>query len=60
VQRHHEVTVSLLPNWLNGTQLRHSKLDGDHLTLSAITEAPDGTQTISTLLWKRTPKHPTE
>jgi hypothetical protein len=57
---HHEVKVSLLPNWLNGTQLRHSNLDGDHLTLSATTNAPDGTQTISTLVWKRAHEHPTE
>jgi hypothetical protein len=52
---HHHPWVSLLPNWLNLTQLRHSKLDGDHLTLSAITEAPDGVETISTLVWKRAP-----
>ncbi|MCW2652372.1 MAG: hypothetical protein JWR32_3348, partial [Mycobacterium sp.] len=56
---HHQPRVSLLPNWLNLTQLRHSTLDGDHLTLSAITEAPDGAETISTLVWKRAPKHPT-
>jgi hypothetical protein len=56
---HHEVRVSLLPNWLNGTQLRQSKLDGDHLTLSAITAAPDDAETISTLVWKRTPEHAT-
>jgi hypothetical protein len=54
----HQPTVSLLPNWLNLTQLRHSTLDGDHLTLSAITEAPDGAETSSTLVWKRAPKHP--
>ena len=54
---HHHPWVSLLPNWLNLTQLRHSKLDGDHLTLSAVTEAPDGAETISTLVWKRAPKH---
>jgi Lipocalin-like domain len=52
---HHHPWVSLLPNWLNLTQLRHSKLDGDHLTLSAVTEAPDGVETISTLVWKRAP-----
>jgi hypothetical protein len=52
--------VSLLPNWLNGTQLRQSKLDGDHLTLSATTAAPDGIETVSTLLWKRAPEHPNE
>ena len=52
---HHHPWVSLLPNWLNLTQLRHSNLDGDHLTLSAITEAPYGVETISTLVWKRAP-----
>jgi hypothetical protein len=52
---HHHPWVSLLPNWLNLTQLRHSNLDGDHLTLSAVTEAPDGAETISTLVWKRAP-----
>jgi hypothetical protein len=55
---HHQPRVSLLPNWLNHTQIRQSTLDGDHLALSAITEAPDGSETISTLLWKRAPKHP--
>jgi hypothetical protein len=56
----HQPRVSLLPNWLNLTQIRHSTLDGDHLTLSAITTAPDGVETISTLVWKRAPKDPTE
>ena len=56
----HQPRVSLLPNWLNLTQLRHSTLEGDHLTLSTVTEAPDGAETISTLVWKRAPKHPTE
>ena len=55
---HHNVRVSLLPNWLNGTRLRHSKLDGDRLTLSAITAAPDGIETISTLVWKCVPDTP--
>src|ERR1700676_3384707 len=57
---HHQPRVSLLPNWLNLTQLRHSTLDGDHLTLHAITTAPAGAETISTLVWKRAPKPPTE
>jgi hypothetical protein len=56
---HHQPRVSLLPNWLNLTQLRQSTLDGDHLTLSTITTAPDGSETVSTLLWKRAPKHAT-
>ncbi|MCW2649171.1 MAG: hypothetical protein JWR32_147 [Mycobacterium sp.] len=33
---HQQPRVSLLPNWLNHIQIRHSKLDGDHLTLSAV------------------------
>jgi Lipocalin-like domain len=55
----HQPRVSLLPNWLNLTQLRHSALDGDHLTLSAVTSAQDGVETVSTLVWKRAPKHRT-
>jgi predicted DNA-binding protein with PD1-like motif len=54
----HQPMVSLLPNWLNHTQIRHSTLDGNHLTLSAVTAAPDGVETISTLLWKRAPEPP--
>ena len=53
---HHQVTVSLIPNWLNHTQLRHSKLHGEHLTLSATTRGTDNTETISTLVWKRAPE----
>ncbi len=49
---HHEVVVSLLPNWLGTVQLRHSMLAGDRLTLVA--EAPVGGTTIrSTLVWVR-------
>jgi hypothetical protein len=45
---------------LNGTQQRQSNLDGDHLTLSAVTAAPDGIETVSTLVWKRAPGNPNE
>jgi Lipocalin-like domain len=57
---HHQPRVSLLPNWLNGTQLRHSKLDGDHLTLSATSVTAEGSKISSTLVWKRVPQHPSE
>jgi hypothetical protein len=30
-------------------------LGGDHLTLSAIAKAPDGVETINTLVWKWAP-----
>jgi hypothetical protein len=57
---HHQVTVSLIPNWLNHTRLRHSTLDGDHLTLSATTKGADHKEAINTLVWKRAPEHTTE
>lgn len=53
---HHEVSVSLLPNWLGTVQLRHSLLEADRLTLTA--EAPLNGRTIrSTLVWARAPEH---
>ncbi|MHB8645040.1 MAG: lipocalin-like domain-containing protein [Thermomicrobiales bacterium] len=42
----HHVEVSLIPNWLGGTQERRYTLDGDRLTLVA----PRGT-----LIWERVP-----
>jgi glyoxylase-like metal-dependent hydrolase (beta-lactamase superfamily II) len=39
-------------------QLRHSTLGGDHLTPSAITKAPDGVETISTLCGSGHPATP--
>lgn len=52
---HHEVVVSLLPNWLGSVQLRHSSLTSDRLTL--IAETPLGGRTIrSTLVWARPPE----
>ena len=56
---HHEVMVSLLPNWLGHTQIRHSQLDSEQLTLSAETPLPHGTTMSSTLVWARAPSHPT-
>jgi hypothetical protein len=50
----HEVLVSLLPNWLGHTQLRHSQLNDDQLTLSAEAVLTSGTTVLSTLLWMRT------
>src|SRR5271169_3705831 len=32
----HQPWVSLLPNWLNHNQIRHSRLEGDDLTLCAV------------------------
>ena len=54
---HHQVTVSLLPNWLGHTQIRHSQLRGDQLTLSAETLLPHGATVRSTLLWSKASVH---
>jgi Lipocalin-like domain len=54
----HQVMVSLLPNWLGHTQIRHSQLDGEQLTLSAKTPLPNGTTMTSTLVWARAPSQP--
>jgi hypothetical protein len=52
---HHEVVVSLLPNWLGTVQLRHSSLTSDRLTLTAETPL-DGRTIRSTLEWVRAPE----
>jgi Lipocalin-like domain len=55
---HHEVTVSLLPNWLNTAQLRNSTLDGDRLTLVADVCA-DKVTIRATLMWARAARYAT-
>jgi hypothetical protein len=50
---HHHVAVSLLPNWLGSTQVRHTRLDGDQLTITSTTPLTDGGQVWSTLVWAR-------
>jgi Lipocalin-like domain len=50
---HHHVAVSLLPNWLGSTQVRHTYLDGDQLTITSTTPLTDGGQVWSTLVWAR-------
>ena len=49
----HHVTVSLLPNWLGSTQVRHTQLEGDRLTISSTTPLADGGNVWSTLVWAR-------
>lgn len=49
----HEPTVSLIPNWLGHTLLRPAQLDGNELTLSAVTVTPAGTTVRSTMTWAR-------
>jgi hypothetical protein len=54
----HQVVVSLLPNWLGQTQLRHSRFDGNCLTLTAVSELPDGQTFSATLVWERAGRVP--
>ena len=50
---HHHVEVSLVPNWLNGVQIRQGKLDGDTLTLSAEVTSRKGVSSTHVLVWRR-------
>jgi hypothetical protein len=49
---HHDVVVSLLPNWLGTVQLRRSSLEADRLTLIAEASLDDH-RIRSTLVWAR-------
>jgi hypothetical protein len=49
----HEAQLSLVPNYLGRFHLRHSDLDGDHLTLSSEMGLADGRTVYSSLLWAR-------
>ena len=50
---HHHVEVSLLPNWLGGTQVRKGRLDGDSLTLSTEVTSRKGVSSTHVLAWRR-------
>jgi hypothetical protein len=50
---HHHVDVSLLPNWLGGSQVRHGQLDGETLTLSAEITSRKGVSSTHVLVWRR-------
>lgn len=52
----HDVSVSLLPNWVDHPLLRDSALEGNRLTLTGTSTSADGTTTVSTLVWTRTPR----
>ena len=58
---HHQVVAPRLPNWLAHSQLRHGRLDGEQLTLSAETTRPNSTAMISIVVRARallTPSRP--
>jgi Lipocalin-like domain len=50
---HHEIMVSLLPNWVNQTQLRAAGLADGYLTLRADTTSRGGVTTTHILVWRR-------
>ncbi|GAB7066928.1 lipocalin-like domain-containing protein [Mycolicibacterium hodleri] len=49
----HHVEVSLLPNWVGGTQVRHGRLEGDALVLRAEVTSRGGASTAHVLTWRR-------
>lgn len=50
----HRVELSLIPNWIGGTQVRLVALDGDTVTLSTPSLTVGGQQQVATLVWQRT------
>ena len=50
---HHQVEVSLLPNWIGGVQVRNAQLDSDVLTLSAEITSRKGVSSTHVLVWRR-------
>lgn len=49
----HHVVVSTLPELLKEPQLRHARIDGDRLTLSAGLTSRKGEARQGTLVWRR-------
>ena len=52
----HHVEVSLLPNWVGGTQVRHGRLDNGALVLRAEITSRSGASTAHVLTWRRAPR----
>ena len=53
----HHVEVSLLPNWVGGTQVRHGRLEDGALVLRAEVTSRSGASTTHVLTWRRPPPH---
>ncbi|OBK12668.1 lipocalin-like domain-containing protein [Mycobacterium asiaticum] len=51
----HEVLIATMPELLRQPQIRDARVDGDRLTLSASMVSAGGTNTRSTLVWRRDP-----
>ncbi|QLL06049.1 lipocalin-like domain-containing protein [Mycobacterium vicinigordonae] len=49
----HRVMISTMPELLHQPQIRHARIDGDRLTLSATQTSATGRVTQSTLVWRR-------
>lgn len=52
----HHVEVSLLPNWVGGTQVRHGRLEDGALVLRAELTSRSGASTTHVLTWRRRPR----
>jgi hypothetical protein len=50
----HDVVMATIPDLLLTPQVRHARIDGDALTLSASMPDEQGSPTHSTLVWRRT------
>jgi hypothetical protein len=49
----HQIMVSLMPNWVGGTQVRQVQLEGDQLILATPPTPVGGRQQVATLVWHR-------
>jgi hypothetical protein len=50
---HHNMALSLFPNWIGDVQARHAHLDGELLTLSPAPARYGGQRITPRLVWKR-------
>ena len=51
----HHVEVSLMPNWVGGTQVRYGRLEDGALVLRAEFTSRGGASTTHVLTWRRAP-----
>lgn len=49
----HHVEVSLVPNWVGGTQVRHGRLEDGALVLRTEVTSRSGASTAHVLTWRR-------
>ena len=49
----HQVAESLLPNWIDGSQIRYYEIDEDTLTLRTPPIQSGGREIVGILIWSR-------